>query len=98
MKNKLTTRQWRLYDLLKSEFEENPNAYLSCNDIMNKLPDYYYFTYAEIMSKTPAHDTAAHQNIRTDINALRNSDEIYKIICSTSKGYMIATEKEVQYI
>jgi hypothetical protein len=94
MKNKLTTRQWRLYDLLKSEFEENPNAYLSCNDIMNKLPDYYYFTYAEIMSKTPAHDTAAHQNIRTDINALRNSDEIYKIICSTSKGYKIATEKE----
>lgn len=94
MKNKLTTRQWRLYDLLKSEFEENPNAYLSCNDIMNKLPDYYYFTYAEIMSKTPAHDTVAHQNIRTDINALRNSDEIYKIICSTAKGYKIATEKE----
>lgn len=93
-KTKLTTRQWELYKLLKKEFEENQTAYLSCKDIMNKLPDYYYFTYLEISSKTPAHDTLAHQNIRADINALRNSDEIYKIICSTPKGYKIATEKE----
>lgn len=93
-KTKLTTRQWELYKLLKKEFEENPTTYLSCKDIMNKLPDYYYFTYLEISSKTPAHDTLAHQNIRADINTLRNSDEIYKIICSTPKGYKIATEKE----
>ena len=93
-KTKLTTRQWELYKLLKKEFEETPTTYLSCKDIMNKLPDYYYFTYLEISSKTPAHDTLAHQNIRADIKALRNSDEIYKIICSTPKGYKIATEKE----
>lgn len=93
-KTKLTTRQWELYKLLKKEFEQNQTTYLSCNDIMNKLPDYYYFTYLEISDKTPAHDTQAHLNIRADIKALRNSDEIYKIICSTPKGYKIATEKE----
>ena len=93
-KTKLTTRQWRLYDLLKSEFEVNPKAYISCNDIMEKMPEHYFLTNVEIMNNTPAHDTLAHLNIRADINALRNSDEIYKIICSNSKGYKIATEKE----
>lgn len=93
-KTKLTTRQWELYKLLKKEFEENPTAYLSCNDIMDKLPNYYYLSLSEQLCNVPAHDTQAHLNIRADIKALRNSDEIYKIICSTPKGYKIATEKE----
>lgn len=91
---KLNTRQWRLYDFLNERYEENPKGYVSTSDIMNALPSWYSFTEEEINNHKPVHDTSAYMNIRMDINAIRNSEEVYKIVCSNSKGYKIATEEE----
>lgn len=92
----LNTRQWNLYKLLKQKHLEVPNSYISCNEIMAELPNEYSFTEFEIKNNVPQHDTHAHELIRKDINAIRNSHEIDKIICSNSKGYKIATEKEAE--
>ena len=91
---KLNTRQWNLYKYLKDRYAVDPKAYVTTNEIIRDLPNDYFFTQAEIENNTPAHDTSAHQNIRADINAIRNSEDIYKIVYSCSKGYKIATEEE----
>ena len=91
---KLNTRQWNLYKYLKKRYAIDPKAYVTTKEIIRDLPNDYYFTQAEIEKHTPAHDTSAHQNIRADINTIRNSEDIYKIVYSCSKGYKIATEEE----
>lgn len=93
-KEKLTPRQWRLYELLKDFYNKNPNGYLTTNDILEALPNDYYYLKTEMENGTPLHDCQCQYNIRGDINALRNSDQINKIICSSPKGYKIATERE----
>lgn len=89
---RLNTRQWNLYKYLKERYAENPKAYVTTKEIIRDLPNDYYFTQAEIENHTPAHDTSAHQNIRADINVIRNSEDVYKIVYSSAKGYKIANE------
>ena len=91
---RLNTRQWNLYKYLKERYAENPKAYVTTKEIIRDLPNDYYFTQVEIENHTPAHDTSAHQNIRNDINTIRNSEDVYKIVYSSSKGYKIANEEE----
>lgn len=62
---KLNTRQWNLYKYLKDRYAIDPKAYVTTKEIIRDLPNDYYFTQAEIENHTPAHDTSAHQNIRT---------------------------------
>lgn len=84
-KTKLTPRQWRLYIYLKVMFEQDPARYISKKDICVALPAYY-----QIDEKA----TRLCRSIEQDINILRNSHEIYRIIVSNSRGYKIATEQE----
>ena len=91
---KLTPRQWRLYNYLKEEYEKDHKKHVTTNDILDNLrTDYYYLKY-EMENGTPLHDCVCQANIRADINALRNSSQIDKIIFSSCRGYKIATEDE----
>lgn len=84
-KNELTPRQWHLYNFLKLKYELDPNAYVSKTEICNGLPlDYEADEKATRFCRT----------IEQDINVLRNSEQIYKIIVSNHTGYKIATKEE----
>lgn len=91
---KLTPRQWRLYNYLKEEFEKDHKKYVTTNDILNDLRTDYYYLKHEMENGTPYHDCICQQNIRSDINTIRNSYQIDKIVFSSSRGYKIATEDE----
>lgn len=82
---KLTTRQWRLYLFLKAKYEQDPTAYISKADICNGISGAY---------QADSSATRFCREIEYDINVLRNSEQIYKIIVSNSKGYKIATKEE----
>lgn len=84
-KEKLTTRQWHLYNFLKLRYEQDPTAYVSKADICNGLPVDY---------QPDENATRFCREIEFDINVLRNSEQIYRIIVSNSRGYKIATKEE----
>lgn len=84
-KSKLTTRQWHLYNFLKLMYENNPDAFVTKEEICNGLPQDY---------EIKENETRTCRSIEIDINALRNSDEIYKVIVSNHDGYKIASEEE----
>ena len=90
----LTPRQWRLYELLKKIYNDDSKAFMSTYQIIEAMPKDYYYLKVEMENGTPLHDCQCQQNIRADINALRNSNQIDRIVYSTSKGYKIATEEE----
>lgn len=84
-KSKLTTRQWHLYNFLKLMYENNPDAFVTKEGICHGLPQDY---------EIKENETRTCRSIEIDINALRNSDEIYKVIVSNHDGYKIASEDE----
>jgi len=81
--NELTTRQWKLYEYLKSQTD-----WVKQEHISSSLPDLYG------TDKTPFHDTMARLNITNDIRAIKKSDIIQKIVISSPKGVKIANEDD----
>ena len=87
MKNdKLTPRQWHLYIYLKQQHDLQPNVYITKKQICEALPNDY--TYDADKRKRTC------RSIESDINALRTSQQIYKVIVSNQQGYKIANEDE----
>lgn len=85
--SKLTSRQWTLYNLLKTKKDWVKQA-----KIQSDLPNDYPLIYED--KDMPFHDTSARMNITNDIRAIKNSDVIQKIILSNAKGVKIATADE----
>jgi len=81
--SELTTRQWKLYEFLKSQED-----WVKQEHISSSLPDLYG------TDETPFHDTMARLNITNDIRAIKKSDVIQKIVISTTKGVKIATQDD----
>lgn len=79
----LTSRQWKLYEFLKSQ-----DDWVKQERISSSLPDLYG------TDETPFHDTIARINITNDIRAIKNSDVIQKIVISSAKGVKIATQDD----
>jgi hypothetical protein len=85
--SELTSRQWTLYNLLKTKKDWVKQA-----KIQEDLPNEYPLIYEDI--EMPFHDTYARQSITKDIRAIKNSDVIQKIILSNARGVKIATADE----
>ena len=85
--SELTSRQWTLYNLLKTKKDWVKQA-----KIQSDLPNDYPLIYED--KDMPFHDTSARQSITKDIRAIKNSDVIQKIILSKSSGIKIATAEE----
>lgn len=81
--SELTTRQWKLYEFLKSQED-----WVKQEHISSSLPDLYG------TDETPFHDTMARMHITNDIRAIKKSDIIQKIVISTTKGVKIATQDD----
>jgi hypothetical protein len=85
--SELTSRQWTLYNLLKTKKDWVKQA-----KIQSDLPNDYPLIYED--RDMPFHDTSARQSITKDIRAIKDSDVIQKIILSNAKGVKIATAEE----
>lgn len=83
----LTNRQKDLYNLLSSY-----NRWFSKEEIVIRLPQ----SYNRFMERTSDHNSSCYLNIRNDVRVLNDSDEIDKIIVSSTKGYKIANEEEAK--
>lgn len=84
----LTTRHWKLYNLLR----KYSNFWMTQWKIYNVLKEYYP-EIGEVNEKN-FHDSFARQRMSRDIVDLNNSDKIQKIILSSSNGLKIATREE----
>lgn len=85
---KMTTRQWRLYELLVAVAETNPNRWVSKQEIADYLGKEHY----TINNNEFAHDLCS--TINFDRLAINNSLEVDKIILIKDNMLKIATEDE----
>lgn len=85
-KKRLTTRQWRLYDLLLDNF---PNK-LSLEEIYERMKEYYPpITRAKTFT-----NSLARRMLTDDLTALEELDPIQLIIIRSSAGIGIASSYE----
>lgn len=85
--NKLNSRQWALYNLLKN----NPDKVFKEIDIHYALHDWYRWTDSENF-----HDSNARLLITADIRAINECETIQKIIISTYDGVKLASRQEAE--
>lgn len=85
---KLTTRQFRLYDLLVAVAKIDPVRWVDKIEIANHLGDGYY----TINTSEHAHDVCSSMNL--DRITINNSLEVDKIILIKDNAFKIATEQE----
>jgi len=83
----LTTRQWKLYDLLK----DNANTWLTQREIYERMKDDYG---TDPLVETNFHDSGVRYFMTIDIRRINESGVIQKIILSTPQGIKIANEDE----
>lgn len=84
---KLTSRQWTLYNYLKERGDEWTHQLQIAID----LPEYLDITNDRSVT---FHDSGIRQRITKDIRAINGSDVIQKIIMSSPKGIKLANEEE----
>jgi hypothetical protein len=84
--SKLTTRTWKLYDLLKT----NTERWMTQREIYEVLKGEYPIWDGV----GDFHNTIARQEIASDIRELNDSDIIQKIILTNTLGVKIANEVE----
>lgn len=82
--SKLSSRQVKLYNFLL----DNVNRYVG-------EPEIALSVYGSVSTKN-FHDSQERQLLTSDIQVLNKSDEVDKIIMSTSQGIKIATEYEIR--
>lgn len=85
----LTSRHWRLYELLK----ENEGKWISQLFIFNSMRDFYK-EYG--VNENNFHDSFVRVRIGRDILDLNNSDMIHKLILTGNRGVKIATKEEYE--
>lgn len=83
----LTTRQWKLYELLK----DNSDKWLTQREIYERLKDHYR---KEEFDEANFHDSGVRYWQTLDIRRINESGVIQKIILSTPQGIKIANEEE----
>lgn len=86
----LTPAQWRLYNYLKQCYEQNPEHWVTKDEIALQFPN----NYPRSLEWSSPVNSSAYRSIRADIEALRDDDTIMHIVISSSKGYKIATKQE----
>lgn len=89
MKNELNSRQWALYNYLKSMGDTWTTQY-GVAWSLSRL-DGYYTDYDSVES---FHDSNARKQMTADIRAINDSSIIQKVIISSSKGIKIANSEE----
>lgn len=83
----LNSRQFRLYDYLKSKGDQWTTQF----EIVNDLRDLYNYEEDDFVT---FHDNQARKQLTNDIRAINDSDYLPKPILSGSRGVKIANEKE----
>lgn len=79
----LTTRQWDLYNYLKSNYDEV--NYIPKSQIVSNVFGY----------EVKEEDTRYCRDIEFDVRAINENETIQKIIVSCQKGYKIGTPQQV---
>ena len=93
--NDLNTRQWALYNRLKCLYEKDDTKWHNLKDLCDYLEindgiyDYVY------LSTDNFNNTRARRIMTADIQAIKDSDIIQKVILSGPNGVKIANKKEV---
>ena len=82
---KLTTRQYKLYEYLKQNYEEG--VYISKQQICKDLSDFY---------KINEKETRVCRALEEDVRKINDDDTLTKIIVSNKNGYKIGSKVEVQ--
>lgn len=83
---KMTTRMWRLYDLIKANTTLGKEP-LTQKQICDVLPEYYHYS-----ERTGATDKCTM--IWSDVNFINTHDEVEKIIVCDKFTYRIGTKEE----
>ena len=83
----LNSRQFRLYDYLKTKGDQWTTQF----QIVNDLRELYNYQEDDFVT---FHDNPARKLLTNDIRAINESDYLPKPILSGSKGVKIANEKE----
>jgi hypothetical protein len=90
----LNTRQWALYEHLKTLFNKNNEKWYNLRDLCDELYDFEEYIY---LSTTKNFNNERARRIMTsDIQVLKDSDIIPKVILSSGNGVKIANEKEIK--
>ena len=89
---KLTTRQFRLYDLLVAVAKADPVRWVDKLEIADYLGNDYY----TINTSKHAHDVCSTMNL--DRITINNSLEVDKIILIKDNTFKIATEQEARQL
>jgi hypothetical protein len=92
--NDLTTRQWKLYRLIKRVYKSNPNKNLTNRSIYNAM----YEDYPPLNPKSTWNNQAARRYITDDLSAIRASKIPQVIVLTTSRGSKIARKNEVNQL
>lgn len=87
IKSGLSTRQFRLYDYLKSKGDQWTTQF----QIVNDLRDFYHYVEDDFVT---FHDNQARKLLTNDIRAINESDYLPKPILSGPRGVKIANEQE----
>lgn len=87
MKSELNSRQWALYNLLKS----NGDTWATQRDIACELPEYNYDASED---HKKFHDNPVRMQMTADIRKINDSSVIQKIIISGPKGIKLANKEE----
>lgn len=83
----LNSRQFRLYDYLKTKGDQWTTQF----QIVNDLRELYNYQEDDFVT---FHDNPARKQLTNDIRAINESDYLPKPILSGSKGVKIANEQE----
>lgn len=89
MKNELNSRQWALYNYLKSMGDTWTTQY-GVAFSLSRLDGYY----TDFDNADTFHDSAARMQMTADIRAINESSIIQKIIITSSKGIKLANSEE----
>lgn len=88
MGSELNSRQWALYNFLKSRGDEWTTQLDVALELVSEIPEYNFDTRKNF------HDCAARHLMTADIRAINNSTVIQKVIISSGKGIKIANKEE----
>lgn len=88
MKSELNSRQWAVYNYLKSMNDTWTTSY-NVVKALNMLDGYY-----EEPDLKNFHDSPARHALTNDIRAINKSNVIQKIVLSTPKGLKLASESD----
>lgn len=83
----MNSTRWKLYNFLKQQAIENPNHWVTHEEICRAMPDEFTMNHLACQKKCCS-------SIQLNVIEINNSDEIEKIIMYRNQSYKLATSEE----